>query len=143
MSRLFLVIVALVALIALTACGSGAPPQAASQPAVSQAAAAAFQKGTCGACHIIPGVPNAAGVVGPDLSKIGSRAASTIKDAAYTGKAQNVADYLRESIREPDLYLAAGCQGGPCVKGTMPATLAALLNDGDLAAIVDYLAALE
>jgi nitrite reductase (NO-forming)/hydroxylamine reductase len=136
--------VALVAVFALAACGGGAAPApAVAKPADTAAVAAAVQKGTCGACHIIPGIPGAVGVVGPDLSKIGVRAASTIKDPAYSGKAQSVADYLRESAKEPDIFLASGCQGGACPKGTMPATLAGLLSEGELTAVVDYLATLK
>lgn len=33
-------------------------------------ALAAFKKGGCGACHIIPGVPGAQGTIGPDLTNI-------------------------------------------------------------------------
>ncbi len=32
---------------------------------------AAFTKGTCNACHIIPDIPGAVGMVGPDLTNIG------------------------------------------------------------------------
>ena len=147
-SRLFLAI-AFVAASALAACGGAATPapsattQSGSKPAGDQSTVAAFQKGTCGTCHIIPGIPNAAGVVGPSLSGIAERAASTIKDKGYTGKAQNVPDYLRESIEQPDLYLASGCPGGACLKGTMPATLAGLVSQQELASIVNYLAALR
>ena len=31
---------------------------------------AAFQKGACGSCHVIAGIPNAAGVIAPDLTNI-------------------------------------------------------------------------
>ena len=44
---------------------------AAAAPSDDPSVAAAFQKGGCGACHVIPGIPNAAGTIGPDLSKIG------------------------------------------------------------------------
>lgn len=143
-SRLILLVFAFVVTLALGACGGGgAPAPAAAKPADAAAATAAVQKGTCGACHIIPGIPGATGVVGPDLSKIGARGADTIKDPSYSGKAQSVADYLRESVKEPDIFLASGCPGGACPKGTMPATLAGLLSESELAVVVDYLATLK
>ena len=51
-------------------------------------AVSAFQKGGCGACHIIPGVPGAAGAIGPDLSAIGEVVEERLEDGEYTGKAK-------------------------------------------------------
>jgi nitrite reductase (NO-forming)/hydroxylamine reductase len=110
-----------------------------SKPPDAQGVASAFQKGGCGACHVVPGIPNAAGAIGPDLSKLSETAQATLQDKAYTGKAKNVADYIREAIVEPDVFVASGCPGGACQKGLMPATLAQTLSDDELAAIVNYL----
>ena len=115
---------------------------AAAAPADAPSVAAAFQKGGCGACHVILGIPNAAGTIGPDLSKIGETAGATLQDKAYTGKAKDVAGYIHEAIVEPDAYLSKGCPGGTCQKGLMPATLAKALSDPELRAVVDYLAGL-
>nr|BAL57500.1 hydroxylamine reductase [uncultured Chloroflexota bacterium] len=103
-------------------------------------AIAAFQKGGCGACHVIPGVPGAVGNIGPDLSQVGERAAKTISESSYSGKAKTAAEYIRESIEQPDAYVAPQCPNGPCVKGTMPASLAKLLTPQELEAVVQYLA---
>ncbi|MCX7707462.1 MAG: c-type cytochrome [Anaerolineae bacterium] len=114
-------------------------PSAASD---AQTAAIAFQKGGCGACHIIPGVPNAAGTIGPDLSRMGEVAQATLKDKGYTGKAKDVPGYIREAIVEPDAYVSSGCPGGTCQKGLMPATLVQALSDAELTAMIRYLAGL-
>ena len=104
--RVFLLVLALALTLLLAACnratptpqvGSTPPPAvtatvpsapAAAAPSGDQSVAAAFQKGGCGACHVIPGIPNAAGTIGPDLSKIGETAGATLQDKAYTGKAK-------------------------------------------------------
>jgi nitrite reductase (NO-forming)/hydroxylamine reductase len=127
----------------LVACQRAAPPPTVqTQPVDPQVVAAAFQKGTCGACHVIPGVPNAAGTIGPDLSKMGETAQATMKDKAYTGKAKDVPDYIREAIVVPDAFVAAGCGGGACQKGLMPAALAKTLSEQELGVVVGYLAGL-
>ncbi len=42
-------------------------PMPAVQSSGDPAVIAAFQKGACGSCHTIAGIPNAAGVIAPDL----------------------------------------------------------------------------
>lgn len=115
---------------------SGETPQVLDAPAL-------LQKGGCGACHVIPGVPGAVGVIGPDLSQIGLTAAERITDASYTGTAKTALDYLHESIVNPDVFLAPDCAGAPCQKGLMTPALAAQFNEAELNAIVEYLAALK
>jgi nitrite reductase (NO-forming)/hydroxylamine reductase len=104
--------------------------------------AAAFQKGGCGACHIIPGIPTAIGTIGPDLSRTGEAAATILADKSYTGKAKTVAAFVRESILEPDVFLSTQCPGGVCQKGLMTPALAKSLSDQELNGIVQYLASL-
>lgn len=70
---------------------------------------AAFQKGACGSCHIIPGIPNAAGVIAPDLSDVHLAALKHIDDGSYTGKAATAEEYIHESILEPNLFIAPKC----------------------------------
>lgn len=104
-------------------------------------ALAAFKQGGCGACHVIPGVPNARGVIGPDLSNITEVAAETMASSEYTGKAATVEDFLRESILEPDVYIAPDCGGSPCQKGIMPPSLGQGLSPEQLSAVIAYLQA--
>ncbi len=48
----------------------------------------------CGTCHIVPGVPGAAGVVGPPLDRLGSR-------AQLAGRLPNTPDNLILWVRQP------------------------------------------
>lgn len=104
-------------------------------------ALAAFKQGGCGACHVIPGVPNARGVIGPNLTDIGAIATETMQSSEYTGKAATVEDFLRESILEPDAYIAPDCGGSPCQKGIMPPSLGQGLSPEQLSAVIAYLQA--
>ncbi len=104
--------------------------------------AAIVQKGGCGACHIIPGIPGAVGTVGPDLTNIGELIVERMQSGEYDGSAEDMTTYLVESIVKPDAYLAPDCSGAPCQAGLMPPNLGDILSETDLNTIVDYLASL-
>ena len=108
----------------------------------NELAVAAFQKGGCSACHVIPGVPGATGTIGPDLSEIGNVVEKRLDGSEYTGKAKSVKDYLTESLVAPDAYIAPDCAGKPCQKGLMAPSLAQAFNDAELNAVINYLARL-
>jgi len=124
-----------------------APPSTtptAAQPAPAglygpELALQAFQKGGCGACHIIPGVKGAIGTIGPDLTGISQTAQAALDKGEYHGSAKTVQEFLVESIRQPDAYIAPDCNGAPCQKGLMPSTLADLFNDEEINAMVQFL----
>jgi plastocyanin len=82
--------------------------------------AQAFQKGGCAACHVIPGVPNAVGVLGPDLTDIGISAGERVQSAEYAGIATTAEEYIRESIESPSAFVSPECPNGPCQDGLMP-----------------------
>lgn len=105
-------------------------------------AVASFQKGGCPACHTIPNVPGAVATIGPDHGEIGKLASERIEAGEYTGMAKNSQEYLLESIQSPDAFLSPACPAGPCAKGVMPASIAETLNEQELTAVVNYLAAL-
>ncbi len=115
---------------------------AAYAPGSPQVIAAGFQKGGCGACHVIPGVANAAGTIGPDLSKMGEVAEKRVQDKAYTGKAKTAVDYVRESIVNPAAYLVPQCPGGPCQPNLMLPSMGQSLSQAELDSVVGYLAGL-
>ncbi len=115
----------------------GDPPEATVAPASATTAAVttpapsasmsdlaiiAFNKGGCVGCHIIPGIANAKGTIGPDLTNIGQRALQTMQSGTYTGKATTVEEYLREALLEPDVYISTHCENGPCSAGVMTAS---------------------
>ncbi len=67
------------------------PAAQAEKPAglyTKELAAQAFQKGGCRAFHVIPGVPGAAGTIGPDLIEIGQGAKARLESGEYTGMAK-------------------------------------------------------
>jgi len=93
---------------------------------------AAINKGGCTACHTIPNIPGAVGVVGPNLANIGVAGAERIP--GYEAEA-----YIRESLVEPNAFTAPECPTGPCITGVMPEIL---LEDAEVDVIVSYLATL-
>jgi cytochrome c peroxidase len=93
---------------------------------------AAFSKAGCAVCHSIPGVPNAAGQVGPDLTAIG-------QDAETRVSGQSAADYMLESILKPNAFIAPNCPLGACPSDVMPPNLADKLTSAELGLIIDYL----
>lgn len=115
---------------------TGASPAASAPPQASDAVVAVVNKGTCNACHVIPGVAGAVGIVGPDLSNIGTVAAERKPGVSAE-------DYLRESIMDPNAFIAPECPFGACVPGAMPATLATTLTTEEIDAVIQYLLTLH
>jgi nitrite reductase (NO-forming) / hydroxylamine reductase len=103
--------------------------------------AQAFQKGGCAACHVIPGVPNAVGVLGPDLTDIGISAGERVQSAEYAGIATTAEEYIRESIESPSAFVSPECPNGPCQDGLMP-SVAGVFSGEELQKVVEYLASL-
>ena len=100
---------------------------------------AAFQKGACGSCHSIPGIPNAVGVLAPDLSNVHLAALKYFDSGSYTGKATTSEEYIHELILDPNLFVAPKCPTGACTPNVMPATLKDTLTTDELNSIVKYL----
>lgn len=71
-----------------------------------------IQNAGCGSCHMI-GEIGEAHKVGPDLTYIGLNAEGRVE-----GK--SAAEYIRQSILEPNAYMAPECPNGPCLPGIMP-----------------------
>lgn len=113
---------------------SDAPAQMVAMTAPANVAAA-FNKGGCAGCHVIPGVPGANGQVGPDLSTIGVDGASRVDGVAADA-------YIRESIMDPNAVIAPACPLGDCPPNVMLQSFAQTLTSADLDTIVGYLASL-
>ena len=75
---------------------------------------------TCSMCHTV--TTGESLVLGPNLSNIGNRAATTIKG-------MSAVEYLRSSIVDPDAYLAGGFQEGIHYRGYRQALTPQQLND--------------
>lgn len=117
-------------------------PVAAEQSNGDPQVLAAFQKGACGSCHAIDGIPNAVGVIAPNLSDINTAAEEHLKSDAYTGTATTTEEYIRESIADPNLFVAPTCPTGACAPNVMPATLKDALTEEEINSIVTYLSGL-
>jgi hypothetical protein len=92
-----------------------------------------FIKALCFACHIIPGIPNASGVVGPKLV-MKTVAPKRLKDQKYKGKATNVREYIIESILNPSVYVVEGYPDN-----IMPKDYRAKLTDAAVEKMAEYL----
>lgn len=121
----------------VAACGGSEP--AATKTYTETEILSAFQKGACASCHTIPGVPNAKGVVGPDLSNANAAAQYHLDSGTYTGSAKSTDEFLRESLLKPDAFISQACSTGPCPAGVMPANFSQSLTEDDVNAVVQYL----
>jgi len=81
-------------------------------------------------------VPGAVGVVGPDLSDIGSVAADAVEG-------MSAEEFIHESIVDPNAFIAEECPTGPCPAGVMTPNLADILSPDEIDAIVGYLVTLK
>ena len=84
----------------------------------------------CVTCHTIEGMPEAVGMLGPDQTHIGT-------DAANRKPGVSAEAYIRESIREPELFIAEGVERA--TPGLMLTAITAGLTDADVDALVAFL----
>jgi len=118
--------------LALAGCGGGEEARpfpetvvgtVASGPSGAAAGKALFVANGCGGCHTFAPA-GAEGKVGPDLDKLAA-------DAEKAGA--SVADYARESLEDPDAYVAPGF-----AQGVMP-SFSGKLTDSQINELVSYL----
>ena len=86
----------------------------------------------CVTCHTLDGVPEAVGLLGPDLSTIGA-------DAANRQPGVSAEDYLTQSIKDPESFVAEGVERA--TPGLMTTAITAGLTDADVEALVAFLMA--
>lgn len=113
--------------------------EAVATPAEGEAGAAAqgrqvFINNGCGGCHILDDA-GGAGITGPDLNGIGSRAEERIAAAGYAGEATTAEEYIRESIVNPNAHVVEGFP-----QNVMPQNFGDVIPEDDLNALVQYLA---
>lgn len=99
----------------------------------------------CVGCHTIDTIPEALGIVGPNLTHIATRAADTITTDLYksTGTTTTVSEYLQESIFTPSTYLSLECPTGPCPDFVMPRDFKTRISADDLTALLDLFSSLK
>jgi nitric oxide reductase subunit C len=116
-------LVLIVVVLVLAACGGGAPSGATtgattSAPAgnadngkklFSQSAIGKNNAPGCATCHATEAGKT---LVGPSLGHIGTDAATVVTSSDYKGQAKDAAGYIRESIENPNAYVAKGFSPG-------------------------------
>ncbi|MDX1614814.1 MAG: hypothetical protein R3300_10930 [Candidatus Promineifilaceae bacterium] len=85
----------------------------------------------CGSCHRI-GQLGQTHKVGPDLSDIGLVAAERVPD-------MTAEEYLRQSILDPDAFIAPNCPSGTCMANVMPGDYGRRLTAAQLDTLVAFL----
>lgn len=94
----------------------------------------------CNSCHsTAPGVDMA----GPSLAGVSERAEKIINSADYTGDAEDVDGYLRESIVAPSAHVVPGDMYSAGGTSFMPVTYADSLTDEQIEQLVAYLRSLK
>ena len=97
-----------------------APTAVQSQPAAATTAvdAALYAQGKqvylsqyCGVCHTLAAA-GTGGMFGPAHDSLGRHANQRIADPRYQGSATTAEDYIRESIVDPSIFIAAGAGPG-------------------------------
>lgn len=87
----------------------------------------------CGVCHELEAA-GTAGIFGPSHNEIGALAEQRIRNPRYTGSATTAAEYIRESILDPNAHIVDGYGGS---RHPMPAFTH--LDDTDVDALVQML----
>jgi nitric oxide reductase subunit C len=120
-----------------------APPQAAPASQDPVEVGRALYNATppgCAACHsIAPGVS----IVGPTLAGMPATAEARIKSPDYRGQARSAAEYVRESILEPNAHVLTGPTYSTAGRSLMPADYGQTLKPDQVDQIVAYLMTLR
>ncbi|MCA9936657.1 MAG: cytochrome c [Ardenticatenaceae bacterium] len=101
------------------------------RPVTGEDAAELILNSGCGACHTI-GALGEAHKVGPDLTHIADVAGDRVPGLS-------AAEYIRQSIMEPNAVIAPQCPNGDCLANVMPKDYAERLTPEQIDAIVNYL----
>lgn len=115
----------------LPACAGGRGDPSRGEELYRQETLGASDAPGCITCHSLePGEVK----VGPSHSDVGRRAAAIVNSSDYRGRAESAADYLRESILEPDAHVVEGFE-----PGVMYARFAEVLSEQQVADLVAFL----
>jgi hypothetical protein len=90
-----------------TSTATSSVTSAPADPAVLAVGMAVYRAQYCGVCHTLDAAETR-GTFGPTHNGMGSIAAERILEPTYGGAAGNAAEYVRESIIEPQLFIVPG-----------------------------------
>lgn len=135
MGRLFLYFVISMLVFVLAGCSSSQRPDDNVDGEALFQQTVINQAPGCITCHSLdPDVK----LVGPSLAGVAVRAQEVIQEAGYSGAATSAAEYLRESIVKPDVYVPEGY-----ISGTMYKDYGTRLGEAQIDTLVNYLLTLE
>lgn len=107
------------------------------------AGAALFKQQPCSSCHDVSR-PFPGGEVGPNLGNIATEAERIVQAPDYHGRATNAAEYIRESIVDPNAYLVPGDRyHTPDGQSVMPKNFGTSLTPAQMDDLVAYLLTLK
>lgn len=86
-----------------------------------------FESKQCVTCHVLASIPNATGTIGPSLNGIGTTAATRKPGMAAEA-------YMRESIKDPSLFIVPGFAGPPSAM-----VLPVPVNDQEISDLIAFL----
>jgi len=93
----------------------------------------------CVSCHDVT-KPWPGGDICPNLGNIATEAARLVRTREYRGKAKTAAEYIRESIVEPNAYIVPGAAYRTADgHSVMPKDFGATLSDAQIDDLVAYL----
>jgi mono/diheme cytochrome c family protein len=84
-----------------------ATEEAVADPALRETGLAAYRAQYCGICHTLDAAETR-GTFGPPHNGMGEIAAARLLEENYSGSATTAAEYIHESIVEPQVYIAPG-----------------------------------
>ncbi len=98
-----------------------------------------FMSQPCSSCHDIMH-PYPGGQICPNLGNIAVEAARIVKSPDYHGKAHDAAEYIRESIVNPNAYIVPGAQyRQPSGQSVMPTNFGQVLTPTQIDDLVAFL----
>jgi nitric oxide reductase subunit C len=93
----------------------------------------------CASCHVVSR-PWPGGDICPNLGNIATEAARIVRSREYRGKARTAADYIRESIVDPNAYIVPGANYRLADgQSLMPKDFGATLSAAQIDDLVAYL----
>ena len=118
--------------------GSAQPALAAGRGDASRGATL-FATRPCASCHDVTR-PWPGGEICPNLGNIATEAARIVRSRQYRGKARTAAQYIRESIVDPNAYIVPGA-GYRMADGqsVMPKDFGTTLSAGEIDDLVAFL----